>query len=254
MATASDRVHDAAARGFARNAADYERSRPPYPPEAMAFLADRLDLRPGRTIADVGAGTGKMTRLLVSPGAEVLAVEPVEAMRTELVAQVTEAVVIGATAAALPLAPRSVDAIVCAQAFHWFATTEVLLEFARVLKPRGALALVWNVRDKSVPWIRAFTEVLRPYEGDRPDHNSGRWREAFDWEVPFGPLETAGFVHEQPMTPEMLVSRAASTSFVGALDEPARSVLLAQVREIGEAQGEDFVMPYRSDVHVTALV
>jgi SAM-dependent methyltransferase len=243
-------VHRAAARGFGQNASDYERARPAYPPDAVTFLVDRLGLGSGRTIVDVGAGTGKLTRLLIPSGAKVVAVEPVDAMRTELLRVLPEAVVHDATAEDLPFVPSSIDAIVCAQAFHWFASTAVLHEFARVLKRGGHLALVWNVRDNSVPWVQTFTDLLKPYEGDRPDHNLGNWREAFNTDVPFGPLETASFFHQQSMTPNLLVARAASMSFVGALDEQTRATVLERVLQLGSQQGHAFTLPYRTDVHV----
>lgn len=243
-------VHRIAATGFENNATEYELARPSYPPEAVAFLIDRLELGPGRTVADVGAGTGKLTRLLVPSGAAVVAVEPLAAMRAELLRALPAAEVHDGVAEHLPFANSSVDAIVCAQAFHWFATTEVLDEFARVLRPGRRLGLIWNLRDESLEWVRAFTELLEPYEGGRPSHSRGLWREVFERDGPFGPLETTSFSHSQKMTPELLVSRAASMSFIGAIKEPMRGEVLKRVRALGERQGEKFVLPYRTDVHV----
>jgi SAM-dependent methyltransferase len=245
------RIHEMADRGFGQNAGDYERARPSYPPDAVRFLVDQLGLGPGRTVVDVGAGTGKLTRLLVDSGATIIAVEPVAAMRTQLTKRLPGVTVADATAGNLPLESGSVDGIICAQAFHWFATASTLEEFARVLPPAGPLGLVWNLRDNSVPWIQAFTELLRPYEGDRPDHNRGEWRRVFEGDGPFEPLTTTSFRHEQPMTPDLLVGRAASMSFVGALDDDVRSVLLERVRRLGRAQGPSFTMGYRTDVHIT---
>lgn len=237
--------------GFEQNAADYERARPTYPPAAIDFLRTELDLSSGRRVADVGAGTGKLTRALVTTGATVLAVEPVAAMRTQLAQQMPEVAVYDATAEALPFDDASVDAVVCGQSFHWFATATTLHEFARVVPPGGPLALVWNVRDHRVAWVQEFTDLLHPFEGDRPDHNTGQWRKAFEGDVPFTPLGTTSFVHEQAMTPDLLAARAASTSFVGALDPPARSALLGEVRRLGARQGQSFAMPYRTDVYIT---
>jgi SAM-dependent methyltransferase len=245
------RIHQTADRGFGHNASDYERARPSYPPDAVQFLVGQLGLAPGRVAVDVGAGTGKLTRLLVDSGATIVAVEPVTAMRALLTEGLPGVTVADATAADLPFESGSVDGIVCAQAFHWFATVATLQEFARVLRPAGPLALVWNVRDNSVPWIQEFTDLLRPYEDDRPDHNRGTWRLVFDGDGPFEPLSTASFRHEQPMTPDLLAARAASMSFVGALDEKTRAALLEQVRHLGQTQGPSFTMGYRTDVHIT---
>lgn len=245
-----DPIHDTAARGFEANAREYELARPGYPADAIEFLRERLGLKPGTRVVDVGAGTGKLTRLLVPTGAEVVAIEPVGAMRAQLARVLPGLVVHDASASHLPLGDTSVDAVVCAQAFHWFATAEVLLEFARVLFPGGHLALVWNVRDHSVGWVEELTALLRPYEGDRPDHNRGEWRAAFGPDVPFSVLETRFFHHEQPMTPDLLVARAASMSFVATLEETQRSEVLTRVRLLGERQGANFAMPYRTDVHL----
>lgn len=247
------RLHAAARDGFGQNASDYEQGRPSYPQDAVSFLSDRLGLGRTRLVLDLGAGTGKLTRLLVPTGAVVLAVEPVAAMRRELAAAAPAALVCAAQAEALPVRSARVDAVVCAQAFHWFATTEVVQELARVLRPAGGLALVWNVRDNSVPWVRSFTDLLRPYEGDRPDHNRGDWRAAFLPDGPFHALETTTFRHDQPMTPELLVARAASMSFIGTMDPPRRKAVLAEVRELGESVGTSFPLPYRTEVHLTAL-
>jgi SAM-dependent methyltransferase len=244
-------IHATATQGFGQNAREYEQARPTYPPDAVQFLADRMHLTAGRTVLDVGAGTGKLTRLLLPTGADVVAVEPVASMREELLRLVPAAITVAGAAEALPLASGGVDAIVCAQAFHWFATVEVLIEFGRVLRADGGLALVWNLRDNTVPWVREFTELLREHEGDRPDHNTGQWRAAFTGsESPFLPPETTAFFHAQPMTPELLVARAASMSFVGAMDESTRTAVLSKVRELGEAQGRAFELPYRTEIHL----
>jgi len=247
----SQGLHRAASCGFEQNATDYERARPAYPPEAVTFIVDQLALGPGRTIVDVGAGTGKLTRLLIPSGATIVAVEPVAAMRRELLRVSPEVVVHDAAAEELPFERGTIDAVVCAQAFHWFATATVLREFARVLKHGGHLVLIWNVRDNSVDWVRRFTDLLKPYEGDRPDHNRGHWREAFDRDVPFAPLETVSFFQHQSMTPDLLVARAASMSFVGALDGRTRAEVLQRVRQLGSEQGRNFILPYRTDVHLT---
>ena len=125
-----------ASRGFGAAADAYERSRPDYPPQAVEGLIRRLDLRPGRTVLDVGAGTGKLTRLLVPTGARILALEPVAEMRAKLVATTPGAEALDGLAEAVPLADASVDAAVCAQAFHWFDAPRALEELHRVLRRR----------------------------------------------------------------------------------------------------------------------
>ncbi|TMM16368.1 MAG: endonuclease III, partial [Actinobacteria bacterium] len=151
-------------RGFGLAADAYERGRPDYPADALAFLVERLDLRPGRTVADLAAGTGKLTRLLAPTGADVIAVEPIAEMR----AKIEGARVLDGAAEAIPLADASVDAVTVAQAFHWFRAGEALVEIHRVLRPGGGLALVWNVRDERDPIHAAVSEILAPLERDTP--------------------------------------------------------------------------------------
>ena len=110
-------LHPAAARGFAVSAGAYERGRPEYPLAAIEYLRDRLRLAPGRTVLDLAAGTGKLTRPLLAGGAEVVAVEPVVEMRA---AVPHEARTLDGTAEAIPLPGASADAVTVAQAFHWF--------------------------------------------------------------------------------------------------------------------------------------
>ncbi|CAH2771766.1 MAG: SAM-dependent methyltransferase [uncultured Caballeronia sp.] len=129
------------------------RGRPDYPPEIADWLRDQLGLRAGTTIVDLGAGTGKFTPRLISTGAKVIAAEPVAAMLGKLSAALPQVETHAGTADSIPLPDASVDAVVCAQSFHWFSTHAALAEILRVLKPGGKLGLIWNLRDASVPWV-----------------------------------------------------------------------------------------------------
>lgn len=258
-------VHDAAARGFERGADDYEAARPGYPAEVVDLLVEALELGPGRRVLDLAAGTGKLTRLLVPSGAEVVAVEPVAAMRATLAELVPEAEVLDGTAEAIPLPDAGVDAAVAAQAFHWFDAGAALAELARVLRPGGALALVWNVRDESADWVRRFGELL--VEGAAEDESSAAFRETGkpyeegqDWadvigaSGRFGPVEHASVAWEQPVDADLLVRRAASTSFVSALPDDARAAALDRVRDLAATHPDlagraTFGFPYRTAVY-----
>jgi SAM-dependent methyltransferase len=149
-----------AAPSFARSAEAYERARPGYAPEAVAFLAERLGLGPGRVVVDLAAGTGKLTRQLVPSGARVVAVEPLAEMRSLIPAGIE---VLSGTAEAIPLPDASADAVTVAQAFHWFDAETALREIERVLRPDGLFALVSNRREPC-----AFDELLARHRTHPP--------------------------------------------------------------------------------------
>ena len=223
-------VHDAAARGFSRSADAYERARPDYPPEAVAWLAERLGLRPGRTVVDLAAGTGKLTRALATTGAEVVAVEPLDEMRARIGPAAAQS--LAGTAEAIPLPDASADAVTVAQAFHWFDGPAALAEIHRVLRPGGALALVWNRRPLDDPVHAAIERIIAPHRGDAPAHRSGAWRAAFEETTLFGPLEERTFRHSRPHDADALADRVGSTSFVAALDDGPQTDVIAAVRAL----------------------
>jgi ubiquinone/menaquinone biosynthesis C-methylase UbiE len=185
-------IHPVAAEGFQAGAVAYVAGRPDYPPEIEAWLTQDLGLSKGKTALDLAAGTGKFSPRLLATGATVIAVEPVRAMLNELIRQYPWIDARSGSAEHIPLDDASVDAVVCAQSFHWFATLEALKEIHRVLKPGGALGLVWNVRDDSVPWVPALSRIMQPYEGDAPRFHSQKWRSVFPAEG-FGPLREKRF-------------------------------------------------------------
>jgi len=246
-------IHEAAARGFADAAEAYERGRPGYPPAAVEHLCDVLGIGPGRAVLDLAAGTGKLTQLLVPTGAEVVAVEPVEGMRAALVRVLPEVTALAGTAEELPLPAASVDAVVVGSAFHWFRGDDALAEIHRVLRPRGSLGLLWNVRDESVPWVAELSALMEPHRGGAPGYSSGGWREAFTRTTLFSPLRRAEFRHVHRLEPEAVVARVASVSFVAALAESDRAAVLARVRALlardPATRGREVVeLPYRTDV------
>jgi SAM-dependent methyltransferase len=243
-------VHTAASEGFAKEAATYSRGRPEYPHALQGWLRETLGLAPGQRVADVGAGTGKFCKLLTPTGADVVAVEPVAEMRSEA-AKLGGVQVLDGTAQSIPLLGESLDAIVCAQAFHWFAHSEVLDEFARVLKPGGRVGLVWNVRDESVDWVRRITELITPYEGDAPRFYKGDWKKPFP-HARFGALRESAFAHEHVGSPQQVViDRFMSVSFIAALpqveNERVRGELEKLVATHPALKGREVVsFPYRT--------
>ncbi|MFL6577061.1 MAG: class I SAM-dependent methyltransferase, partial [Povalibacter sp.] len=196
-----DHIHRLAAHGFQAGAQTYVKGRPDYPSEVIAWLRDQLGLQNGRTVLDLGAGTGKFLPRLLATDAHVIAVEPVEAMRAALSGAFPQVEVRAGRAEAIPLESGSVDAVTCAQAFHWFATRPALAEIHRVLKSDGALGLIWNVRDESVEWVRALTGIIQPFEGDAPRYQSLEWRAVFPAEG-FSELKEFSVAHAHVGPPE----------------------------------------------------
>jgi SAM-dependent methyltransferase len=228
------RLHPAACTGFARSAAAYKRGRPGYPPDAIDFLAARLGLGPGRTVVDLAAGTGKLTRPLLATGAEVVAVEPVAEMRAALPADARS---VDGMAEAMPLPAASADAVAVAQAFHWFDGDAALAEVHRVLRPGGALALVWNRRPMDDPLNHAIEELIAPHRGHPSAFHTGAWRAAFERTQLFGPLEERVFPNDQSLDADGVVARVASVSFIAALDESERTPVLRAARALAGADG-----------------
>jgi ubiquinone/menaquinone biosynthesis C-methylase UbiE len=242
-------VNEVAAKGFSSAADVYERARPGYGP-AVPWLCKRLGLRPGRSVLDLAAGTGKLTRDLAPSGAEVIAVEPLDEMRALLERVVPGVRALGGTAEAIPLPDESVDAIVCAQAFHWFDPGPALAEIHRVLRPGGAVALVYNSRDLDDPVQKTIDKMLDPYRGAV----ARQWTHAHDDVLEntplFGPLESHSWRSEQPVGREELLEVVASRSYVASLDEDARNELLGRIREAFAGEPEPIVLRYDLDVLV----
>ncbi|MFF7709386.1 methyltransferase domain-containing protein [Pseudomonas sp. NPDC007930] len=226
-------VHDAAQRGFSTEARTYSSGRPDYPAALEAWLRDSLGVVPALRVLDLGAGTGKFTRLLAGLGADVTAVEPVAAMRDELSLGLPKVPVMDGTAQAIPVPGETVEVVTCAQAFHWFAEPEALADIHRVLVPGGRLGLVWNVRDESVDWVAALTAILSPHEGDAPRFHTGAWRQPFAAGPWFEEPTVARFEHVHEGAPEdVVLGRCLSVSFIAALPEAQKQAVTAQIREL----------------------
>ncbi len=215
-------------------------------------MAGSIGLEPGRRVLDLAAGTGKLTRSLVATGADVVAVEPVSGMRDVLVRAVPEAAVAAAIAQSLPIGDGRVDAVTVAQAFHWFASAEVVAELHRVLAPGGQLAIVWNWRDLDDPLQAALHELLVPHRGGTPKSSSGVWRVVLDDDVAHGRHFAAAdhmqLAWRQPTDVEGVARRITSMSFVSAMDDAARVRLLGQIRDVARAQPPPLSLAYTSEV------
>jgi SAM-dependent methyltransferase len=238
-----DRV---AADGFARNADAYERARPGWPEEAVRAAFAHWGLIPtDAEVLDLAAGTGRLTAVLRALGADVVAVEPVAEMR----AFIREAPALEGTAERIPLPDASCDAVFVAEAFHWFDPPAALAEIARVLRPRGGLAIMWNTllpSEGKQPWRTELRDLLaevhyHPKGLPMPDASYDP-RELIDWQrgggwEHFEPLTHRSVEHARRVSRDQCVDRVASASFVGALPVERREELLARVGALLDRHG-----------------
>lgn len=245
-------VDPRAASGFAASSAGaYARARPAYPADAVAHAVTELGLTPAGTVLDLAAGTGKLTRLLVPLAKRVVAVEPSEAMLAEQGAGVETLV---GTAEAIPVADGSVDAVTVAEAFHWFAAAEATREIARVLGPRGGLALLfnrarWTADD--LPWIEQFRALVMPYRdaaGPWPS-TTEQWQAGLDASGLFAPLRRAEFDNVQRTDAQGFADMVSTWSWVANIPGRERADVLARI--VAMAGGGEVVLRYRTEVFCT---
>lgn len=234
-------------RSFVTDADAYERGRAGYPAAAVEHLATTLGLGPGRTVVDLGAGTGKMTRLLRATGAEVVPVEPMAEMRRHL----PEAV--DGTAEAIPLDDDAADAVVVAQAFHWFRPLPALAEIARVLRPGGGLALVWNHRDAREPWVAALLHASR-WDTQAPYARDADWGGVVESSGLFGPVAMTAFEHREETDVDGVLAGVASISHVAAMDDDERAAVLADCRRVLDGLPATFAFPYVTECWTAAAL
>jgi SAM-dependent methyltransferase len=235
-----------ARRGFAGGTDAYDRARPTYRDEAVDHLCAELGIGPGARVLDLAAGTGKMTRILAARGADVEAVEPSGAMRDTFARVLPGVTVRPGSAEDIPAADGRYDAVVVAQAFHWFDAPAALREIARVLRPGGGLGLVWNERDESEPWAAGLSEVAE-WTGRQPYVVGTDFRADVDASGLFEPCARRTFRWRDELTHDQLVARVGTFSYVVAMEEPERARLLARVRAYVETAPEPVGLPYLTD-------
>lgn len=240
-------IPEAARSGFGAGAEAYQRGRPSYPAEAVSFVVSRCGIGPGVRVLDLAAGTGIFTALLVPTGASVVAVEPVESMR----AKIEDAEVLDGTAEAIPLPDASVDAVTVAQAFHWFRFDEALAEIARVLRPGGSLALLWNRRDESVPWVDRMSEAMAWRAHQISEYDRIDWPAVIGRSGRFGDVEHRSFAWQHLIDRSLLAERVRSVSYIAAMDVERREAIVDEVLALVDGFDELFPLPYNTLVWCT---
>jgi SAM-dependent methyltransferase len=197
----------------------YDRGRPGYPREAAAWLVGDAPV----TVLELGAGTGKLTELLVGLGHDVHATDPDASMLAKLRERLPELRASQASAEEIPAGDRSYDVVVCAQAFHWFDHDRALPEIARVLKPGGRLALVWNERDQRVPWVRKLGAIIGSHDQLRDPVS------VLEGSSLFAEVEDAQFRFRQQVDQVTIKDLVLSRSNVATLAPQQREAKLAEV-------------------------
>jgi SAM-dependent methyltransferase len=205
---------------FGAAAAAYERGRPSYPPEAIDWLLPSG----ARNVLDLGAGTGKLTTRLVERGLHVVAVDPIPEMLEVLRTSLPETPALLGTAEEIPLDDNSVDAVLVAQAWHWFDPKRAIAEVARVLRPGGRLGLVWNTRDERLGWVRELGRIIGR-DGDPLEKKT-------TLPPPFTELQRHQVEWTNYLTPQALIDLVASRSYCITSPAEVRTKTLDRVREL----------------------
>jgi SAM-dependent methyltransferase len=213
----------------------YDRVRPRYPVEALRWMLGGQSIK----VVDLGAGTGILSRQLVQLGHEVIAVEPDAAMRAR------HGSAFEGSAEHIPLPDGAVDAVVAGQAYHWFDRNVAHREIARVLRPGGTFAPVWNIRDENEPWLARLGELM--HESD--DQQAFDERNVTDFGGHFGPLEKALFSFTRTCTEDELVELIQSRSYYQAATPERRAELEHKIRQLARehpdlADRDEFPLPY----------
>lgn len=235
------------ASSFGSAAGDYERGRPTYPAAAVAWLLEPAGPHP--RVADVGAGTGKLTAALHDAGADVIAVEPDAAMLEALRDALPGVETLIGRAERMNLPDESVDAVVFGQAWHWVDVVAASAEAGRVVKPGGVLGLIWNIRDESTPWVARLGAIMK---GSRAEELlAGEGPAVAD---PFGTLEHESWRWSRRLTRDELVAMVRSRSYIITAAPAERDRIVAEVEELFSAscrRGDDGVeiveLPYRTE-------
>ncbi|MCB0925820.1 MAG: class I SAM-dependent methyltransferase [Mycobacterium sp.] len=208
---------------FGAQAAAYERGRPSYPPEAVDWLLAPESPWTAHDVLDLGAGTGKLTTRLVERGLNVIAVDPIPEMLEVLRSAMPEISAMLGTAEQIPLPADSVDAVLVAQAWHWFDPERAVAEVARVLRPGGRLGLLWNIRDERLGWVKDFGTIV----GREQDRVT-----AADLPAPFTDVQTREVEWTSYLTRDALIDYVASRSYCITSPAEVRDRTIERVREL----------------------
>ena len=226
------------ALSFGAVAASYDRGRPGYPTEAVAWALGERPLR----VLELGAGTGKLTEVLVELGHDVFATEPDEQMLDVLCAKLPDVRATVGTAEQIPVGDQQYDVVIAAQAFHWFETEVALAEISRVLAPGGRLVLLWNQQDQRIPWVRRLGAIIGSQDQDADP------TKAIDDSALFSAVEQHDFRFWQVVNRSTIQDLALSRSNLTVLPAEDREAKRAEVLAFYDDYGrgmDGMQVPYR---------
>jgi SAM-dependent methyltransferase len=238
----ADHTH---ALSFGAVASDYDRFRPSYPQEAVRWALDGLS--DAAQVVDLGAGTGILTRAVRALGHQVLPVEPDPGMRAQLDAATPDVTALAGSAESMPLPDGSADGVLVGQAYHWFDREPAHAEVARVLRPGGTFAPIWNVRDdRAASWVVELSRIA-----DLRDNSANLFEQVTGFGPAFGPVEVAQFAHRTLLTPDELLGMLHTRSYWltapmeerEKIDREVRGLLASHPDLVGR---ETFELPYRT--------
>jgi SAM-dependent methyltransferase len=242
---------------FSDRVADYVKYRPGYPDELLDLLEDEGLVGPGRQVADVGAGTGIFTKMLVERGCEVWAVEPNQPMRTAMEAQLCgmkgSCYTVDATAEHTTLPDGRFDLVCAAQAYHWFDPEAARCEFGRILKPEGQVALIWNSRRKSsTPFLEEFEQLIVRFgtDYDAVDHTRLEVREKLAPFFGHDDFQDAVFDNAQVLDFDGLRGRLESCSYIPQAGHADYDRMIEALRELFGRFEEDGTVVVEYDMRV----
>lgn len=223
---------------FSNRVDTYARYRPSYPPAVLDCLMQEAGLNAASTVADIGAGTGILTALLLQSGCTVVAVEPNDAMRAAAEAALLpnpRLTFVNARSEATGLPAQSVDLVTAAQAFHWFEPVGTRAEFQRILRPGGYVALIWNNRqDEGTPFSVAYHKLLDTYGTDfkRVDHKYASDDAAIARFFAPSHYRLFQFPNHQDLDWDGFLGRLLSSSYIPVAGDPEHEGMVATARQI----------------------
>ena len=240
---------------FSSRVDDYIKYRPHYPAAIIDLLADKCGLTPESVVADIGSGTGILTRLFLENGNPVAGVEPNRDMReagVRYLAEYARFTSVEGTSEATRLPAQSMDFVLAGQAFHWFDQSKTRTEFQRILKEDGWVVLVWNDRrTDTTPFLRDYEALLQEFGTDYNEinHKNVQNKSVFSAFYGVPPLE-ATFDNVQRFDLDGLMGRLNSSSYVPGCDDPRHAAMARRAQDIFTAHQKNGTVAFEYDTRV----